>query len=106
MVSQTNGTYPVNGVKLCAASGYMCTAFISTLEAFRNRKDWLTYALKDPDFDKGLPNRTCKSKKLHSAEAHQLFMDHTLNLFPALALPMAYPEGEMPAHIRGWYCTH
>ena len=106
VVSQTDGKYQINGVKACAASGHTCMAFNSTLEAFRNQKDWLTYARRDPEFDEGLPNETCQSEKLHSAKAQRLFMDHTLNLFPPLVSPMAYPKGKMSAHIREWYASH
>jgi hypothetical protein len=106
VVSQTDDKYQINGVMACAASGHTCMAFNSTLEALRNQRDWLTYARRDPDFDKGLPNKTCQSEKLHSAEAQRLFMDHTLNLFPPLVSPMAYPKGKMPAHIKEWYSSH
>ena len=106
VVSKGDQGYQFNGKCVCEASGHTCLGFNSTLEAFRGQADWLTAARKDPDFNKGLPNKMDKSRKLHSAEAHKVFMEFTLNLFPAVASPMAYPEGEMPAYIRKWYENH
>ena len=94
-----------DGAAACAVAGHTCMGFNGTKEAFRSQKDWLTDAQKDPHFSKGLPSETTASGGLHSVEAQILFMDHTLNIFPAVASPMAYPEGGMPPHIKEWYCT-
>ena len=106
VVNKDNQRYQFNGTRVCEASGHTGLGFNSTMEAYRGQADWLTAARKDPDFNKGLPSKLSKSKKLHSAEAHKVFMEFTLNLFPAVASPMAYPEGEMPACIREWYESH
>ena len=106
VVSKDDHMYQFNGKHVCDASGHTCLGFNSTLESFRSQRDWLTAARKDPDFNKGLPSKMDKSKKLHSAEAHKVFMEFTLNLFPAVASPMAYPEGGMPAYIKEWYESH
>ena len=106
VVNKDSQFYQFNGTRVCEASGHTGLGFNSTLEAYRGLADWLIAARKDPDFNKGLPSKVSKSKKLHSAEAHKVFMKFTLNLFPALASPMAYPEGEMPACIKEWYESH
>ena len=106
VVNKDNQRYQFNGTRVCEASGHTGLGFNSTMEAYRGLADWLIAARKDPDFNKGLPSKLSKSKKLHSAEAHKVFMKFTLNLFPAVASPMAYPEGEMPACIREWYESH
>ena len=106
VVSKVDQRYKFNGKRVCEASGHTCLGFNSTLEAYRGQADWLTAARKDPDFNKGLPSKMDESGELHSAEAHKVFMEFTLNLFPAVASPMAYPEGEMPSYIKEWYENH
>ena len=93
VVSKNDRRYQFNGQLVCKASGHTGLGMCCTVESFRGKKDWLTDARRDPEFNKGLPGKVRGSKKLHSAEAHEVFMKFTLNLFPALASPMAYPEG-------------
>ena len=106
VVSKGDQKYNFNGKHVCEASQHTGLGMNCTVEALRNQSDWLTAARKDPDFNEGLPSKVGESGVLHSAEAHKVFMKFTLNLFPAVASPMAYPEGEMPAYIKEWYDHH
>ena len=102
----TAGMYRFNNRQVCKASGHKCMAFsAANAEDFRNLKDWGTEAREDEAFKVGLPTdqtevfpESNRSEKLNSVEAQMQFLNNTLNLFPAMASPLAYPEGGMPEY--------